>query len=276
MVILIVVVLLLIVLFLVSVWPGHGRPEEMKDISCRYIAHRGLHDGNTGPLPENSMAAYKKAVEMGYGIELDVRESADGELICMHDRNLKRACGVDVNADALKLSELQELKLFSSEERIPLFKDVLAMVDGRVPIVMEVKAETIKMAKSVSEKTAKLLDSYEGPICMESFHPVAVRWYRKNRPDTLRGQLSEKFSEVALPLKPGAFAFSCCVTNFITKPDFIAYNVLHRDLLRFRLMRSKYHAVCAAWIVDSEEQLRQASRAFDIYIFEGFEPKVRC
>ncbi len=258
-------------LILAAVWPGKGRRERMKAFARQPIAHRGFHD-NKGPAPENSMAAYRKAVERGYGIELDVRESADGKLFCMHDRNLLRACGVDRKADQLTWRQLRKLRLFSSEERIPLLRDVLAMVDGSVPIIMEVKAENLQMARSVSRKAARLLDAYEGEVCMESFHPAAVFWFRMNRPEIPRGQLSERFRGYAFPFAAGTFFLSFCAFNFLTKPDFIAYNVTHRGLLRFRLQHSLFHAVCAAWTVKSEEEMKQAASAFDIIIFEGFEP----
>ncbi len=271
MLVVICIVLAICFFLLFAMWPGRGRDERMKEYSLQMVAHRGFHDDNK-TVPENSMAAYRLAVEKGFGIELDVRLTRDGKLICMHDRNLKRAAGVDKNADELDWQEMKDLRLFGSEERIPLFEEVLRMVGGRVPIVMEIKAESSDMAGKTSEAAALMLDSYQGPVCMESFHPAAVSWFKKNRPETLRGQLSERFKGYSFPRGIGAFLLSCCVFDFLTKPDFIAYNVQHRNLVRFRILRGLYHAECAAWVVRSKEELLSAAGSFDIFIFEGFDP----
>ncbi|MDO5703365.1 MAG: glycerophosphodiester phosphodiesterase family protein [Lachnospiraceae bacterium] len=262
-----------IVLLLIAMWPGEGRRDRMQTYIRCPIAHRGLHD-NKGPAPENSIRAFRLAVEKGYGVELDVRLSSDGQAVVFHDRSLKRAAGIDRNVDDMNWSELRQVKLFGSEERIPLFADVLRVIAGRVPIIMEIKAESVEAAERTSEEAIFLLDSYEGDVCMESFHPAAVRYFRKMRPETLRGQLSEKFSGYAFPHRVGAFALSFCVFNFLTRPDFIAYNVRHMNLMRYRLQHDLFHAVCAAWTVKSEEEMLRTAGAFDILIFEGFEPKM--
>ena len=271
MLIIVLIIIAVCILGLILVWPGRGRRDRMQDYMKRLIAHRGFHD-NLGPAPENSMAAYRLAVEKGLGIELDVRRTADGQLVCMHDRNVKRAAGVDRNIDEMNWPEVKELKLFRSDEGVPRFRDVLSYVDGRVPIIMEIKAETFKDAIQTSSDAAALLDSYEGLLCMESFHPLAVWWFRKNRPRMLRGQLSDQFRDFKLHAKPLGFLLGCCAFNCFTKPDFIAYNVKRRNLLRFRLQHNAFHAVCAAWTVKSPEELISAAGDFDIFIFEGFDP----
>lgn len=263
------IALALCALLLLSMWPGRGRRREMEPFMRTPIAHRGFHR-NGGPAPENSMAAYRLAVEHGYGIELDVRRTADGELICLHDRSLMRAAGIGKNADEMSWSELKELKLFGSDEGIPLFRDVLKAVDGRVPIIMEIKAESLREAKRTSRAAAHLLDSYGGLLCMESFHPGALLSFKRERPDILRGQLAERFSNCKLYEKPVGFLLSCCALNCLTRPDFIAYNVRQRGLLRFRILHELFHAVCAGWTVRSEEELRLSASSFEIVIFEGF------
>lgn len=272
--IVVIVIIAAVVLAFLAMNPGRGRPEEMRAFMRRPVAHRGLHD-NKGEAPENSMAAYRLAVQRGYGIELDVRETKDGQLVTVHDRNLKRVAGCDRCVEDLTLDEIKALKLFGSEERIPHFADVLAMVGGRVPIVMEIKGDTLDMALQTSEKAARLLDSYAGKssVCMESFHPAAVWWYRKHRPEMLRGQLSERFQGFGPRMSAALVPVSFLMTNFLTRPDFIAYNLRHRGLLRFRIQRHLFHAVCAAWTVRSQKQMDEAADDFDIFIFEGFEPR---
>ena len=121
--ILIYLLFLLLVLYIVAIWPGRSRKERMELYARQPIAHRGFHD-NSGPAPENSMAAFRKAVEMGYGIELDIRETSDGLMVVSHDDSLKRSAGIDRNISDMKWSELKDICLFQSNEHIPLFKDV--------------------------------------------------------------------------------------------------------------------------------------------------------
>jgi glycerophosphoryl diester phosphodiesterase/acylphosphatase len=218
------------------------------------------------------MAAFRLAVEEGYGIELDVQLTADGQAVVVHDRNLSRVAGLDRNVDDLLWSELRSVRLFGTAEKIPRLAEVFRMIDGRVPVVMEIKAETGEMARRTSEEAIILLDSYEGDVCMESFHPEALRYFKKMRPQVLRGQLSERFTGYSFPKKLGAAALSWCIFNFLTRPDFIAYNIRHRNLFRFRIQHDLFHAVCAAWTVRSEEELRAAADSFEIFIFEGFKP----
>ena len=265
------IVFLLVALFLVAIWPGKGRRDRMERYSRGPVAHRGLHD-NHGPAPENSMAAFRRAAEAGYGIELDVRLTADGQAVVVHDRNLTRVAGLDRNVDDLMWSELRSVRLFGTSEGIPRLADVFRMIDGRVPVVMEIKAETGEMARRTCEESILLLDSYEGDVCMESFHPEALRYFKKMRPQVLRGQLAERFTGYSFPANMGASALSWCIFNFLTRPDFIAYNIRHRNLFRFRIQHDLFHAVCAAWTVRSEEELRGAADSFEIFIFEGFKP----
>lgn len=256
-------------LWLVLIWPGRGRKERMADFEGRLVAHRGLHD-NGGPAPENSMAAFRAAVERGYGIELDVRLTADGQLVVFHDETLERAAGIPRRVADTEWSELRDVKLFGSEETIPRLFDVLAMVAGRVPLIVEIKCEEAELVDKAAEETAFHLDSYQGISCVESFHPMVLRWMKKNRPETLRGQLSERFRGIKSPRGIGAFFLSCCAANFWTKPDFIAYRWEHAEFLRFRLLRDLFHVETVGWTVRSEEELREASKDFDVLICEGF------
>ena len=263
-----------IVFGLAAVWllmirPGRGRKERMAAFEKQLIAHRGLYE-NGGQAPENSMAAFRAAAERGFGIELDVRLTADERLVIMHDETLKRAAGIDRPVISMTWRELKEVRLFDSEECVPLFSDMLKMVGGRVPLIIELKCERNGDVTKLCEEAACLLDAYEGETCIESFHPLVVRWFKKNRPQTIRGQLSERFSGIKYPGRIGGFLLSCCAMNFLTKPDFIAYNVKQAGLLRFRIMRDLFHTEMAGWTVTSEEQAQSISRDFDVLICEKF------
>ena len=156
-----------------------------------YYAHRGLYD-NISDAPENSLAAFQKAVDAGYGIELDVQMTADGKVVVVHDFNLKRISGVDKEIDQCTYEELQEYPIYGSDQRVPLFEDVLKAVDGKVPLIVELK---YKEGSKICEKAQEILNSYTGIYCIESFHPQVLVWYRKNYPHICRGQLSMNFEK---------------------------------------------------------------------------------
>lgn len=265
------IIFALIVLWLIAIRPDNSRKDRMAEFSKVYIAHRGFHD-NSGDAPENSMAAFRKAVEAGYGIELDVRSTKDGQLVISHDDNLKRTTGLDRKISEMNYSEFKDVPLFHSKEHVPLFREVLEMIDGRVPVIVEIKSEDLmKKTAELCESAAFWMDSYQGLTCMESFNPLALLWFRKHHPLTLRGQLSEKFTEPRPLVHAGLFFLSLCIFNFLTHPDFIAYNIHHAHLLRYQAMR-RMHCCGAGWTVRSADELRQAEKNFDIFIFEGFRP----
>ena len=218
---------LLLILFLIC--PGNPSAEKKARFAGRAYAHRGLYK-NGGDSPENSLPAFKRAVDAGYGIELDVQLSSDGEVVVFHDDDLKRACGVEKRVDGLTLAELQKLSLFESGERIPLFSQVLELVGGKVPLIVELK--TGKRNAELCEKTLALLRAYGGDACVESFDPRIVRWFRKNARDILRGQLSQA---PAFYRGYGFNPFLACVLgnlyiNCLSRPEFIAYRLDKKPL----------------------------------------------
>lgn len=238
----------------------------------RYYAHRGLFDNNSD-APENSLAAFKKAVDMGFGIELDVTLSKDKVPVIMHDDSLLRACGEDSDISRYTLEELKErFYLFNSSERIPALAEVLAAVDGKVPLIVEIKCDNTDM--TVCEESFKLLDDYKGLYCVESFNPLCVNWFKKYRPDIVRGQLSDNFIKGKEKGNP-VILFFCqnLVFNFLTKPDFIAFNKKYTDMLSFRLVRKLYKVPTVAWTIKSKTELETAKKDFDIMIFDSFIPE---
>lgn len=260
---------IILILYLLAVMPRmKGRPDYTR-LYGRYYAHRGLHDNRTD-APENSMAAFEKAVKAGYGIELDVQLTKDGLPVVCHDFTLKRNCRVEGKVSDHTYEELKKFNLFDSQEHIPLFKDVLALVDGQVPLIVEIKME--RPDAKVCCEADKLLKEYEGDYCIESFHPYAVQWYKKHRPNVIRGQLSSHFGREGNHSLAMWFSKNLLL-DFLTKPDFIAYNVLHENVWSRRLCRKLYHCLSVAWTVKSQEQLDQNRDRFDLFIFEGFIPK---
>lgn len=233
----------------------------------RHYAHRGLFD-NQSEAPENSLAAFRKAVEAGYGIEFDVQLSKDNKLVVFHDDTLQRMCGVPGNVWDYTLEELKQMYLLQSEERIPTFEDVLQVIDGQVPLIIEYKLDRVQTR--VCELADRVLSEYRGAYCIECFHPLALLWYRKHQPKVLRGQLCEEhFRNERFKGKPVFVIMSYLLTNFVTRPDFIAYNYLHAYNISRRVCRW-LGGLSVAYTVKSKEAYEQAGKDFDLIIFDSF------
>jgi len=246
-----------------------GKPDTSELRKWLY-AHRGLHD-NKSDAPENSMKAFEKAVDAGFGMEMDIQLSKDDVVVVFHDNSLKRICGVDGNVRDYTYEELQQFRLCESEERIPKFEDVLRMVDGRVPLIVEYKMEDYN--KKLCILGDELLSKYKGNYCMESFNPLCVYWYRKHRKDVVRGQLAEAFMRGKSIKECKLFILHHLLLNFLAKPDFVAYNHKHADALSRRICRKLYQNLAVAWTIKSKEELEAAKAHFELFIFDSFIPK---
>lgn len=235
-----------------------------------YYAHRGLHD-NESDAPENSMAAFAKAVEAGYGIELDIRLSKDRIPVVFHDETLSRVCGVEGRVSDYTYEELQQFPLCNSAQHIPKFEDVLRLVDGRVPLIVEFKMEYMDM--TLCPIADRLLREYRGLYCMESFNPIALWWFRCHHGKVMRGQLADAFSKEGTFRGPAYFVVQNLLVNFIGKPDFVAYHHIYYSVLSRRICRRLYHNTAVAWTIKSQEELNRARKHFDIFIFDSFLPQ---
>lgn len=264
-VLIVLVVLVLLYLFLIAprLWK---KPDRTPYMGIHY-AHRGLFD-NKSDAPENSLAAFRKAVEAGYGIELDVQLSKDKKLVVFHDATLKRMCGEKGNVWDYTLDELKQFTLADSKEQIPTFEEFLEVVDGKVPFILEYKLDVAQTI--VCEKANEVLKNYHGVYCIESFHPLALMWYRKHRPDVLRGQLCEEFFRTKqYRKKPLFWVLSFLVFNFLTRPDFIAYNHAHAHNISRRICK-KMGALSVAYTIKSQEEYEKAKERFEVFIFDSF------
>lgn len=220
--------------------------------------------------PENSLRAFQRAVDAGFGIELDVQMSKDHVPVVFHDFTLKRICGAEGKVCDYTCEELQRFSLCGSDQRIPRFEDVLKCVGGKVPMIVELKIEATDL--SVCPAVDELLQGYSGMYCIESFNPLGLLWYRRHRKDVVRGQLSEFFLKTANLSAPLGFLLQNLLFNWLTKPDFVAYNYSHRDGLSRRICRRLYRNTAVAWTIRSREQLKTAEKSFDIFIFDSFLP----
>lgn len=262
---LIIVLAVLAVIYLFLVAPRmFGKPDRSVLMGVHY-AHRGLFD-NDSDAPENSLNAMRKAVEAGYGIEFDVQLSKDDVPVVFHDATLKRMCGVDGKVWDYTLEELQKMKLKNSDETIPTLEQVLGVVDGKVPLIVEYKMDRVDT--KVCEQGNAILEKYNGVYCIESFHPFAVKWYRDHRSDVIRGQLSQDFSKTDYK-GIQYWAMTHLLLNFLTRPDFIAYNHKDKDIFSRRLC-AQLGALSVAWTIKNRKQYEEAKPYFDLVIFDSF------
>ena len=260
----------LCILYVLAVRPGPRRAEAKRFARGCY-AHRGLHNA---ALPENSMAAFRAAVEAGYDIELDVQLSRDGVPMVFHDATLARMCAVDGRLSDYTAEELSRMPLAGhAEHTIPTLAEVLRMVDGRVMLLVEIKGE--KDIAPVCEGAAALLDAYDGPFCVESFSPYVVRWLRDNRPAWVRGQLSSRFLRDPRHRNVSGLIMQLLLTNFLTKPAFIAYDCRYSRYFSLAIATRLFRAYSLGWTVKSNGQEHACRDRFDGIIFEGYLPKKR-
>ena len=268
MLLLLLILLALMALYLWMIAPARTHPDASALEGWLY-AHRGLHD-QQGNATENSPKAFALAVEHGFGIELDVQHTKDGRLVVCHDGNLKRVCGVDKRIFDLTYEELCAIPL-PDGTHVPLFAEVLKLVDGKAPLIVEIKH--YGKVVSTCEDTLAHLRAYRGAYCVESFHPLAVRYFRKHAPDIVRGQLAwgGKWNKVDLS---GAahFAMKYLLVNVLGRPHFIAYSVPSDHTLSMWLMKRLYKPLLAAWTIRDQSVLDDALKEYDYPIFELFMP----
>lgn len=266
--VLLIVLIILLVLYLLLVAPRMiNRADRTPFRSYVFYAHRGLFD-NESDAPENSMAAFGKAIDAGYGMEMDVQLTKDDKLIVFHDASLKRMCGVEGKVWEYTLEELRQFHLAGSKETIPTFEEVLNLVNGRVPLIIEYKMD--RPLTKVCKLGNELLSRYQGAYCIESFHPFALMWYRKNRPDVMRGQLSGNMAkETESPkLKKVYTLVTYLLTNVLTRPDFIAYDYRYVDNISRKVCKW-LGALSVTYTIKSAERYEKVKNDFDLFIFDS-------
>lgn len=248
--------------------PGRISPRQKAVFRGVNYAHRGLHNREK-TIPENSLPGFRSAAREGYGIELDVQLSKDGQVVVFHDDTLDRVCGVNARVDELTWEELQKLRLCGTEERIPLFSEVLASIQGCTALIVELKNG--HRNRELCEKTYELLTSYHGNVCIESFNPLIVAWFRFHAPDLVRGQLATTLKNYAEDNVVGlkAFLLHNTLLNFLCRPQFIAYRIGYRPPL-VRLCTA-LGALNIGWT--SHEPRNEKGR--DAVIFEFYRPRQR-
>lgn len=269
--IILIILAVLVLLFFIALIPRTSEQQRCGEFLHRDYAHRGLFSV-TGKIPENSLPAFERAIRHGVAIELDVHLTKDKEAVVFHDNSLKRMCGTDAKIWDKTLAELKQLTLQETNEQIPLFKEVLAKVDGQVPLLIELKLPTKSTLLCVV--VHELLRKYKGPYCIQSFSPFALNWYRGHQPSVLRGQLSDRFSKKAK--QPGLLCFMAenLLFNWYGKPDFISYNYRYgKKCLTLKFLRCFYQIPVFGWTIRSSEVYQQYKDQYDALIFDSFIPE---
>ena len=228
------------------------------------IAHRGLHGEGA---PENSMAAFKRAIDMGFNIETDVRLTRDGVLVAFHDDDAGRMTGNRALVSELSYAELSALRLKSTEERVPKFSDLLHVASGKVGLLIEIK--NFGKVGAIESALLKELEGYEGNYAVQSFNPFSIKWFRDNAPSITRGILSSNFEGTLLKWYK-KYLLKKLALNFLARPHFIAYD---ERLLPCKTVEKKKLPVLA-WTVRNEERAVEVvdCGAGNNIIFEGFLP----
>lgn len=269
MLIALVVLLVLFVIYLLLLRPRTGHPGWDKLAAFRY-AHRGLHDKENG-IPENSMTAFRRAVEHGYGAELDVHLLKDGSLAVFHDSTLKRICGAEGRIEDLTAQNLGSYRLSGTEETIPLFTDVLALFENKTPLIVELKVVDGNAA-ALTDAVMNLLKGWDGTYCIESFHPAVVKHLKEHYPNVIRGQLSENFFKSKSISLVNTILMTFLLTTAFTRPDFIAYKHQDRANISLRLMRKLYGVHEVGWTIREQAVMERLEKDGVTPIFENFIP----
>lgn len=241
----------------------------------RPISHRGLHDSKRSII-ENTMPAFEAAMARGYGIECDLRPASGGLPVVFHDETLNRLVDGKGPIAKLNASDLKRLTFKNSETRISTFAELLDVVDGRVPLLVEVKSEWTPPERAFLSQIAKLAARYRGPIALMSFDPNVMSAIKDLAPDVPRGIVSGSYAGAGWwnrrISKPRAATLRDLLESGPVAPDFYAYQVsaLPRSVTRFT--REVLGLPLFAWTVRSPKDRAIAAKWADAPIFEGFEP----
>ncbi len=245
------------------------RPQMHVITACDY-AHRGLHDAENNVF-ENTLPAFRAAMAQGVGSELDVRLTSDGVPVVFHDSTLKRLFGPVEKVCDMTLDKLRSFR-FPDGTKIPTLEEVLQEVAGACPLLIELKTEND--VSRLGAAVTRLLDKYKGVYCVESFDPLALRWFRKHRPKVARGQLLTKFKpEDADVPKALFFAAENLLSGFLSRPDFISYDCLHRENFSLRFAKKLFRFPEFNWTVKDMKTYLKLKKDGVLCIFEEFVPR---
>lgn len=235
-------------------------------IAMSPIAHRGLH--NNEDIPENSIAAFKNAIKNKCPIEFDVTALADGTPVIFHDEKLARMTGKDGFISNSTLEEIAKLSLLGTKEKIPTLAQALDVIDGKVPVLIEIK--NFGKVGSLEKAIWKILQSYKGEYAVESFNPYTLEWFKNNAPKIKRGQLASFFKGKEIT---GIRRFSLkrmLLNKKVSEPNFIVYNA--EDMPNKYVKKYFGKIPVVAYTIKNEEEEKRISEYCDNIIFDSFIP----
>ena len=227
-----------------------------------FIAHRGYF--NNKNIPENSVAAFRKAIRNNYAIELDVHLTKDEKVVVFHDYSLKRMCNINKQIEDLTYNELLKYNLIDTKYKIPLFEEVLTLVNGKVPLIIETKNKTIGI---LEEKISSMLDNYKGYFSIQSFNPKSIYWFKKHRKNYVRGILSGNFKNNKHLGKFKKIVLKSLITDIILKVDFISYDI--RALPNKKIEKKRKHKIILGWNVKNKSEYLFSKKYCDNLIGEN-------
>ena len=255
----------------VIIWPSHHKGAFMKDLSWlkdHLIAHRGLHTKD-GLIPENSFKAFSQALKHGYSIECDLNILNDGTVVVFHDHHMMRLCGKDLYLNEVSYADIKSITYLNTKETILTFKDLLALVDGKVPLLIELKPFGNMLA--LCQNVMSLLKTYQGVYAIFSFHPKIVGWFKKNHPSVIRGQISSYFKDEKLGVF-NKYLAKRMVFNRFTKPDFISYDITNLPN-KYADYYAKKGLVVLSFAARNQAEFNRIKARYDNVVFEYFNPK---
>ncbi len=239
------------------------------------IAHRGFFDYDNAP--ENSLNAFRRAIEHNYAVELDVQIISDGTPVVFHDDELSRLTHKDGYVKNLKTEDLNQYNLGKSDQTIPTLKQVLETINGRTPILLEIKNGALK-PQDDCQKIYDVIKDYTGEIAIQSFNPYALEWFVNNAPKYPRGLLASRWRKKnrdVEPDQPKSFFVRYSTGHLLlfkhAKPNFLNYEI--RDLPN-RFVRKHKDIPLLCWVAYNQEEYTNAMKKADNIVFQDFEPKI--
>ncbi|MDD3067408.1 MAG: glycerophosphodiester phosphodiesterase family protein [Acholeplasmataceae bacterium] len=244
----------------------------MKDLTWLkndLIAHRGLHSKDFS-IVENSITAFKEAINHHYSIEFDINVLKDGTVIVFHDKDFKRICQKDLKLSDVTYDDIKNFRLKDTNDHIPTLKEVLELVDGKVNLLIELKphGDNELLAKNFME----IIETYKGNYAIFSFHPGIVKWFKNNHPEIIRGQITEYFKSDNHMKPYMKYLMKTMFFNHFTKPDFISYGI--HNLPNKWVDKAKEKGITViSYAARTQEQLDFVKSRYHNVVFEHFIPK---
>lgn len=262
----VLILLLIFLLFLYMIAPRFRFRKNLKPFIRYDYAHRGYWNIHKA-IPENSLSSFRLAVSHGFGIELDLHLTKDNKIVVFHDDFLTRMCGENLSVENTTYEELSRHTLAGTSEKIPLFSEVLALVNGQTPLLIELKLPTSDT--TLCSLVCRELQNYNGAYLIQSFNSLGLLWFRKHAPHVIRGQLSSNLTktEPDIPFI-ACFFVKYLLFNLITRPDFISYKLHDEKNISLFLHKYLFGTPIAVWTLRTEEDFTYAKSKYSIMIFE--------